>query len=69
MKQQAKYFYSLSRLRERLSVSLRHWKLMLLLFAALAISLTAIRLWPKPPLSSRYTSSVAVYDARGQLLR
>ena len=42
---------------------------MLVLFAVLAISVTAIRLWPKPPLSSRYTSSVAVYDARGQLLR
>ena len=31
--------------------------------------MTALRFYPKPPLSSRYTSSVAVYDARGQLLR
>jgi penicillin-binding protein 1C len=33
------------------------------------IALITIRLWPKPSLASRYTSSVAVYDARGQLLR
>ena len=33
------------------------------------IALTAIRLYPKAPLSTRYTSSVAVYDTRGQLLR
>ena len=28
-----------------------------------------VRLWPKAPIASGYTSSVAVYDARGQLLR
>ena len=47
----------------------KHWKAVLLLFTALALTLIAIRLYPKPPLASRYTSSVAVYDARGQLLR
>ncbi|MEQ1774494.1 MAG: penicillin-binding protein 1C [Burkholderiales bacterium] len=29
----------------------------------------SVRFWPKPPLASRYTSSIAVYDTRGQLLR
>ncbi len=47
----------------------RYWKIMLLLFAALAVSLITLRLYPKSPLSARYTASVAVYDARGQLLR
>jgi penicillin-binding protein 1C len=41
----------------------------LLALASSILILAAIRLWPKPPLASRYTSSVAVYDARGQLLR
>ncbi len=40
--------------------------------AALCICVLAaitIRLYPKPTLASRYTSSVAVFDSRGQLLR
>ncbi|MEY3200527.1 MAG: penicillin-binding protein [Pseudomonadota bacterium] len=41
----------------------------LALLAAIIATLAAVRLWPKPPLASRYTSSVGVYDARGQLLR
>ena len=41
----------------------------LLAFASSVLIVTVIRLWPNPPLASRYTSSVAVYDARGQLLR
>jgi penicillin-binding protein 1C len=47
----------------------KHWRAMLLLFTTLALMLIASRLYPNPPLSARYTSSVAVYDARGQLLR
>ncbi len=42
---------------------------MLLVFAVLIVALVTLRLYPKPPLSTRYTSSVAVYGARGQLLR
>lgn len=45
------------------------WKIVLMLFAIAAITIAALRLYPKPPLASYYTSSVAVYDARGQLLR
>ena len=37
--------------------------------AALCVCFLAVRFYPKPTLSTRYTSSVAVYDARGQLLR
>jgi penicillin-binding protein 1C len=47
-------------------------RLLRLIFIALLVcflSVTTIRLWPKPSLASRYTSSVAVFDARGQLLR
>ena len=33
------------------------------------IGVVTLRAWPKSPLAARYTSSVAVYDARGQLLR
>ncbi len=57
------------RVGERVLVLLRCSRFLFLLVAIVAIALTAIRLWPKPPLASRYTSSVAVYDARGQLLR
>ncbi len=49
-----------------------HTRMLRILAVALCVCILAvvvIRLWPKPPLSSRYTSSVAVYDARGQLLR
>ncbi len=38
-------------------------------FLVCVLAAITIRLYPKPPLSTRYTSSVAVYDARGQLLR
>ena len=38
-------------------------------FCGFVLVVVTLRLYPKPPLSSRYTSSVAVYDARGQLLR
>ena len=48
---------------------LRRWRLTLLIFATVIVALAVLRLYPKPPLSSYYTSSVAVYDARGQLLR
>jgi penicillin-binding protein 1C len=43
--------------------------IVLTLLCVIAAVLIAIHLWPKPPLASRYTSSVAVYDTRGQLLR
>jgi len=33
------------------------------------LALLAVRLYPKASLGSRYTSSIAVYDARGKLLR
>lgn len=49
--------------------SLRRWRLTLLIFATVIVALAVLCLYPKPPLSSYYTSSVAVYDARGQLLR
>src|SRR5215469_11221381 len=32
-------------------------------------AVTIVRLWPKPPLRDAIPSSVAVYDARGALLR
>jgi penicillin-binding protein 1C len=53
-------------MRIRLS---RRSVIVLTLLCVVAAVFIAIRLWPKPPLASRYTSSVAVYDARGQLLR
>ncbi len=41
-----------------------------LLFVFLAVAgLTAVRIWPKQPLRDAIPSSVAVYDARGALLR
>lgn len=39
------------------------------LLCGCVIVAAAVRFWPKPSIASRYTSSVAVYDARGQLLR
>jgi len=48
---------------------LRRWQLTLLIFTAVIVAVAVVRHYPKPPLSSYYTSSVAVYDARGQLLR
>ncbi len=57
------------RRRGKAFVQPRYWKRVLLLFAALIVSLLALQFYPKPPLSTRYTSSVAVYDTRGQLLR
>ena len=57
------------RIGERAFAFLRFWKFTLLLFAVLAIAFITTRLYPKFPLSSHYTSSVAVYDTRGQLLR
>ena len=44
-------------------------RICLIFLSVVILSLVALRLYPKPPLASRYTSSVAVYDARGQLLR
>ena len=41
----------------------------LLFVCAFVLVAVAIRLYPKPPISSNYTSSTAVYDAKGQLLR
>ena len=35
----------------------------------ITVILTAIRLWPRPPLSARIASSTAVVDANGKLLR
>jgi len=52
----------------RLKMS-RRLALALTLLCACAAVLVAVRLWPKPSIASRYTSSVAVYDTRGQLLR
>ncbi len=49
--------------------SLRRWRLTLLIFATVIVALAVVRHYPKLALSSYYTSSVAVYDARGQLLR
>ena len=40
-----------------------------LVLAVLAVALTVVRLWPKPPLRDSIPSSVAVYDTRGTLLR
>jgi penicillin-binding protein 1C len=40
-----------------------------LAFACLFLVAVAIRLYPKAPIAANYTSSTAVYDARGQLLR
>ena len=36
---------------------------------ALAIALITVRFWPRPPLSERISSSTAVLDAEGHLLR
>jgi penicillin-binding protein 1C len=44
------------------------WKL-LLTVALLAGALVTIRVWPRPPLSARIPSSVAVLDDKGRLLR
>jgi penicillin-binding protein 1C len=41
----------------------------LAILLAFALSAITVRLWPKPSLASRYTSSVAVFDAHGTLLR
>ncbi len=42
---------------------------LLLAFTCLLLIAVALRLYPKPRIASNYTSSIAVYDARGQLLR
>jgi penicillin-binding protein 1C len=52
--------------RLRQSPRLLFW---LSIVAAIIATLVVIRLIPQEPLASRYTSSVGVYDARGQLLR
>jgi penicillin-binding protein 1C len=46
-----------------------HWRVWAALAFAFVIAIVAVRLWPKPPLASRYTSSTAVFDAQGRLLR
>ena len=53
-------------MRIRLS---RHWAIAITLLCVIASALAVIRLWPKPSIARHYTSSTAVYDARGQLLR
>lgn len=47
----------------------RRWGIAITMLCVIAVAFAGIRYWPKPSLASRYTSSVAVYDARGQLLR
>ena len=47
---------------------MKTWKL-LLTVALLAGTLVTIRVWPRPPLSARIPSSVAVLDDKGRLLR
>ena len=39
------------------------------LLCLIAAALASLRFWPRPSIASHYTSSTAVYDARGQLLR
>ncbi len=46
-----------------------HWRVAGVLLLALVLCALAVRLWPKPKLADRYTSSIAVYDAQGKLLR
>ncbi len=47
---------------------MKTWKL-LLTAALIAGALVTIRIWPRPPLSARIPSSVAVLDDKGRLLR
>ncbi len=64
-------FDSFPRVREKVGMG-AHMRMRRMLAAVVCIcvvAVVALRLYPKPPLSTRYTSSVAVYDARGQLLR
>jgi penicillin-binding protein 1C len=44
-------------------------RLLAVLLGCCMLFLMVVRFYPKPSLANHYTSSVAVYDARGQLLR
>jgi len=50
-------------------MSRSRWRWAIAGLVTLFVALAVVRLWPKAPLANRYTSSVAVYDANGQLLR
>ena len=48
---------------------LRRWQNPLMALLLLALAVVGIRLWPHPPLSGIASSSTAVYDDHGRLLR
>jgi len=64
-----KHSSSLLRLRGRVGEGAFLLRIFAITLCICTVALIAIRLYPKPTLASRYTSSVAVFDARGQLLR
>lgn len=47
----------------------KRWRAVAVLLVAITVLIGVVRLWPHPPLSSNWTSSTAVRDAHGRLLR